>query len=289
VAFEPAEPKMTRCGNAEQVAAFSSRGPTDDGRIKPDVVAPGSWVLSGYSDLYQEGYDSSANPQNGAFQYDGWGFPLNDKLKYLGGTSMANPLVAGGAAVVRDFYQQLHGHSASAALVKATLVNSAQDLLDENNDGVDDNDLPVPNSSEGWGRVDLAAATDGSREFVDDETALATGGASATPTTSPAERPQGDARVVGLPRQSLRDEDARERPRPRGDRPRRRLLSWQRVRGRLVGRGRRRRQNEQRREARASPAGLWTVTVRGLTCRRASAVRRRRRRPVCSDCRSSTS
>jgi hypothetical protein len=165
-------------GNAEQVAAFSSRGPTDDGRIKPDVVAPGSWVLSGYSDLYQDGYDTSPNPQNGAFQYGGWGYPLNDKLKYLGGTSMANPLVAGGATVVRDFYQELHGHSASAALVKATLVNSAQDLLDENNDGVDDNDLPVPNSSEGWGRVDLAAATDGSREFVDDETALATGGAS---------------------------------------------------------------------------------------------------------------
>jgi subtilisin family serine protease len=163
-------------GNAEQVAAFSSRGPTDDGRIKPDVVAPGSWVLSGYSDLYQDGYDTSPNPQNGAFQYGGWGYPLNDKLKYLGGTSMANPLVAGGAAVVRDFYQELHGHSASAALVKATLVNSAQDLLDENNDGVDDNDLPIPNASEGWGRVDLAAATDGSREFVDDVTGLATGG-----------------------------------------------------------------------------------------------------------------
>jgi hypothetical protein len=50
-------------GNAEQLAAFSSRGPTDDGRIKPDVVAPGTWVLSGYSDPYQEGYDGSPNPR----------------------------------------------------------------------------------------------------------------------------------------------------------------------------------------------------------------------------------
>ena len=47
-------------GNAEQMAAFSSRGPAYDGRVKPDVVAPGAWVLSGYSDLYQEGYDGSS-------------------------------------------------------------------------------------------------------------------------------------------------------------------------------------------------------------------------------------
>ena len=39
---------------------------------------------------------------------------------------MSNPLVAGGAAVVRDFYQKVHAHAASAALVKATLVNSAR-------------------------------------------------------------------------------------------------------------------------------------------------------------------
>ena len=161
-------------GNAEQMAAFSSRGPTDDGRIKPDVVAPGTWVLSGYSDLYQEGYDGSPNPQNGLFQYDGWGFPLNQGYKYMGGTSMSNPLTAGGAAVVRDFYQQDFGHPASAALVKATLINSAVDMLDENNDGANDNDFPIPNSHEGWGRVNLANATDGSHEYFDVATGLST-------------------------------------------------------------------------------------------------------------------
>ena len=66
---------------------------------------------------------------------------------------MATPLVAGGAAVVRDFYEKDYGHSASAALVKATLINSADDLLDENNDGVNDNAFPIPNVHEGWGRV----------------------------------------------------------------------------------------------------------------------------------------
>jgi serine protease AprX len=163
-------------GNADQMAAFSSRGPASDGRIKPDVVAPGTWVLSGYSDKFQQQYDSSANPQNSAYQYDGWGYPLNRYYKYMGGTSMSNPLVAGGAAVVRDFFSKTYGGmNASAALVKATLVNSAVDMLDENNDGVNDNANPIPNRHEGWGRVDLNSATNGRRQFVDGAASLTTG------------------------------------------------------------------------------------------------------------------
>ena len=162
-------------GNAEQMAAFSSRGPTSDGRIKPDVVAPGTWNLSGYSTMFQQQYDGSPNPANGAYQYDGWGFPADEFHKYMGGTSMAAPLVAGGAAVVRDFYQKSRGHQASAALVKAVLINSAVDLLDENNDGVLDNANPIPNIHEGWGRVDLVNATDASDVFFDEAASLSTG------------------------------------------------------------------------------------------------------------------
>jgi serine protease AprX len=162
-------------GNAEQMAAFSSRGPTSDGRIKPDVVAPGTWNLSGYSDLFQQGYDASPNATNGEYQYDGWGFPASATYKYMGGTSMAAPLVAGGAAVVRDFYFKSRGHQASAALVKAVLINSAVDLLDENNDGVLDNFFPIPNMHEGWGRVDLVNATDASDQYYDETVPLSTG------------------------------------------------------------------------------------------------------------------
>jgi serine protease AprX len=153
-------------GNAEQVAAFSSRGPTNDGRIKPDLVAPGTWVLSSFSDLYRFGYDAAPNPQSGLWQYDGWGLPASAGYKYMGGTSMATPIVAGAAASVRQFYAA-SGVDASAALVKATLINSAHDLLDENNDGVADNRFPIPNVHEGWGRVDAAAATDGTAEFIE--------------------------------------------------------------------------------------------------------------------------
>ncbi|MCH8898691.1 MAG: hypothetical protein IIC33_10405, partial [Chloroflexi bacterium] len=62
----------------------------------------------------------------------------------------------------------------TAALVKATLINSAVDMLDENNDGVNDNLFPIPNGHEGWGRVNLANATDGGHDFVEETTGLST-------------------------------------------------------------------------------------------------------------------
>jgi len=163
-------------GNAEQMAGFSSRGPTRDGRIKPDVVAPGTWILSGYSDMYQQGYNNDPrNPQNNQYQNDGYGLPYSEHYKYFGGTSMAAPIVSGAAALVREYYQEAHGVIASAALIKATLINSAVDLLDENNDGVNDNRFPIPNVHEGWGRINLVNATDKTNQFVDDPTGVATG------------------------------------------------------------------------------------------------------------------
>ena len=67
----------------DQVVAFSSRGPTADGRVKPEVVAPGTWILSTKSTMLS----TTAN---------GWRrFPQSSKYFYMGGTSMATPLTAG--------------------------------------------------------------------------------------------------------------------------------------------------------------------------------------------------
>jgi hypothetical protein len=136
--------------------------------------------------LYQQGYDGTkVNPQNAAYQWDGWGMPYNSQYKYMGGTSMSNPIAAGGATVVKDYYNKAYsGMNASAALVKATLINSAVDLLDENNDGVDDNDFPIPNMHEGWGLINLDTATDGTIQFVDEGTSISTGGAQTFTVTS---------------------------------------------------------------------------------------------------------
>lgn len=144
----------------EELAAFSSRGPMADGRIKPDVVAPGTNILSTRSSLATS---------------DGWG-PYNQYYMYMGGTSMASPLTAGAAAVVREYYMEGEAHAnPSAALIKATLINSAVDISGYGNSS-EEAGQPIPNNHEGWGRVNVAAATTpGSRWFVDNTTGVGTG------------------------------------------------------------------------------------------------------------------
>ena len=140
--------------NAGELAAFSSRGPTDDGRIKPDLVAPGTNILSTHSSQTTK---------------TGWGPGPSTFYMYMGGTSMATPLAAGAAAVVRHYLDSGETHTnPSSALIKAILINSAVDISGY---GVASQEAgkPIPNNHEGWGRINLAAATNGiNRAFVDD-------------------------------------------------------------------------------------------------------------------------
>jgi len=123
----------------DTMADFSSRGPCADGRIKPDLVAPGTWIASAAS---------SAAPDEGAIAWS----PIDNYYVFMGGTSMSGPHAAGAAAVFVQFYKSTHTNAMpSPALVKAALINSA-DELDEANGGPG----PVPNNDEGWGRINLA-------------------------------------------------------------------------------------------------------------------------------------
>lgn len=76
---------------------YSSVGPTLDGRIKPDVVAPGNAVISSFSSFYLE-----ANPEQkyqtdvvGYYDFQGRTYPLQAET----GTSMSSPAVAGAIAL----------------------------------------------------------------------------------------------------------------------------------------------------------------------------------------------
>jgi hypothetical protein len=126
-------------GNPDALAAFSSRGPCDDRRVKPDVVAPGTDIAS---------TKSSRAPLNHF-----WGaYPGNPKYAFMGGTSMAAPLVAGCAALVREYYAGHGVADASAALVKATLINGTRWLSGA--DAIADHPA-CPNYHQGFGCIDL--------------------------------------------------------------------------------------------------------------------------------------
>jgi hypothetical protein len=143
----------------ETMADFSSRGPCEDGRIKPDVVAPGTWISSLRSPI---GNDENA-----------WGEePISDLYLYQGGTSQAGPHVSAPPRSLCSIYRETHNNSTpSPALVKAALINSTADLDDAEGTG------PTPNMDEGWGRVDLSQliVSSASHEFLDQTALLTTG------------------------------------------------------------------------------------------------------------------
>ncbi|HVF34789.1 MAG TPA: S8 family serine peptidase [Candidatus Saccharimonadia bacterium] len=130
-------------GNAATIASFSSRGPTADGRTKPEVTAPGSAIVSARGDNINDGVPLD---QVETTQCAAWS---------LSGTSMAAPTVAGGAALMRQYFSDGFyptgsratgdAYSPSGALMKAVLMNGTS--------------MPatLPNQTFGWGRIWLDA------------------------------------------------------------------------------------------------------------------------------------
>jgi hypothetical protein len=145
-----------------RVAAFSSRGPTQDGRVKPDVVAPGTFVLSTRSTMI-----SDVNR--------GWAaFPWSKHYFYLGGTSMATPLTAGAVALVREYLRtKKRIRHPTAALLKAAIIAGATRLSDNPPAGA------LFDKDQGFGRVNVDAVVSppnpSSTQFVEVKPGLRTG------------------------------------------------------------------------------------------------------------------
>jgi hypothetical protein len=128
--------------NDAGMAAFSSRGPTQEGRIKPDVVAPGTSILSTRS--------RAAGPASPDF-----GTSSDPLFFFDTGTSMATPLTAGCVAVIRETLVKNGTPKPDAALVKALLINGADELFGQYSPSEAG---PSPNFNSGWGLVDLAGS-----------------------------------------------------------------------------------------------------------------------------------
>ena len=149
---------------AGAVVNFSSLGPSLDGRIKPDVVAPGVGICSGLA-------EEAKNPA-GPSCLSGSHAGGNSYYMALSGTSQATAIASGVAGLTREFIREQVGVSSpSSSLVKAALINGARDL------GTPD----IPNAAEGWGEVNLERTVlpmDGSTPldtYMDDKKVLSPG------------------------------------------------------------------------------------------------------------------
>ena len=130
--------------NPEGMAAFSSRGPTNDSRIKPDISAPGTFILSTKS--------SSTSAPSTPWAY-------NSSYRYMQGTSMATPLTAGATALLLEHLIENENESApTSALVKAIFTASAHDMDGQYSSATNGAGEPAPNNHEGWGRVNMSQA-----------------------------------------------------------------------------------------------------------------------------------
>ena len=152
--------------SARDVINFSSRGPTDDGRIKPDIVAPGTHI-------------TGAQPQVGA-DYNGSGtcnsqFPAGSTLYNLvSGTSQAAPVVTGFASLIYQWYRTNFGGGSnypSPAMTKALMINTATDLVggDAGNATLNAN---IPTQIQGWGRVNLDNLLDSTKRQLSEQSKL---------------------------------------------------------------------------------------------------------------------
>ena len=138
-------------GSPDVMMSGSSRGPTEDGRIKPDLVAPGGYVRSCRA---QEATDTGSATWSNTYY-----------LEYTG-TSMATPNAAGAALMIREYLEEIAQRpSPQGALVKALMVLGAQDMGSRD----------IPNDDEGWGRVNLRntlAPSSGQGIWVDDRSVM---------------------------------------------------------------------------------------------------------------------
>ncbi|MDQ2784105.1 MAG: S8 family serine peptidase, partial [Chloroflexota bacterium] len=146
---------VSAAASADNIADFSSRGPTADGRNKPDIVAPGTHIQGPASK--DPTYDGSGVCGGGTGSADQRYYPDGQTLyTWSSGTSHSAPAVAGVASLVYNYYGRVikPGATPSPAMLKALILNAPRYLT-----GVSANDtLPSPN--QGWGDANLGALFD---------------------------------------------------------------------------------------------------------------------------------
>lgn len=136
------EKKVYDSGQKGIRSSFSAMGPTLDGRIKPDVMAPGQNIISSYSTFFinnPKNVNASVKSDVRHFKYNGHTYAWNANA----GTSMSAPIVTG----------------AIALWLQADPMLTPADCLEifANTCSHYDTSLSYPNNLYGYGQIDIAA------------------------------------------------------------------------------------------------------------------------------------
>jgi hypothetical protein len=149
----------TSSERAGERAIYSSQGPTaEDGRLKPELVAPGGGsrmnsflifegVVSTSSDYYDPNYGDYTRLDG---NYQDYEWESDDYFQRMSGTSMAAPHVTGILGKIKQWYPA--GHS---EVIKALLINTAIPLKGNSSDPLSG----YANTGYGYGLVDGFSVT----------------------------------------------------------------------------------------------------------------------------------
>jgi serine protease AprX len=141
----------------DDLCTCTAHGPALDGRRLVDIVAPGQSVIS-----TRAAQGVLCGTAAGGSIVHSPPSPLHGPCT---GTSFASPHVTGAYAVFVDWYRQNVAGDADAtpspALVKAAMINTAEDLSTKGGRDADGVPLePIPNDQQGWGRLNLGNLID---------------------------------------------------------------------------------------------------------------------------------
>ncbi|MBX7219333.1 MAG: S8 family serine peptidase [Blastocatellia bacterium] len=143
-------PSVSDATNADNMYVSSSRGPCQDGRKKPDILAPATNVTGGVVQVANPPVNGDADSC-----YTGSFFPSGQEWTRTGnGTSFACPAVAGGASLLRQHFINRGMAPPSPSMTKAFLMSTATYMTGSGAGG------NLWSNDQGMGRMNLAAAFD---------------------------------------------------------------------------------------------------------------------------------
>ncbi len=143
--------------NAMDVISFSSRGPAPGGRVKPEIIAPGTHI---------QGTASTNASYNGSGVCDQYRPSGQTIFASSSGTSHSTPAVAGVSSLAYWWLENTYSLTPSPAMMKAYLIAHPTYLT-----GVSANDT-LPSNNQGYGMPNMSLMFDTADKYLLDQSVI---------------------------------------------------------------------------------------------------------------------